>query len=52
MLDFPRVQGESGYIEEEDVRTQVELFDNQDILDKLNINAMASLDPEQVNTKT
>lgn len=48
MLDFPRVLGEAGYIEEGDIRAPVDLFDNQDILMELNVNSMAILDPNQV----
>lgn len=40
--------GESGYTMEGDVRVAVQVFDNQDILNELNIDSMAILDADQV----
>ena len=48
ILDYPRVHGENGYIKIGDERYPIELFDNQDILNQLDIKSMAVLNPNQV----
>ncbi|XP_053393780.1 laminin subunit alpha-like isoform X2 [Mercenaria mercenaria] len=47
VLDLPRVLGETGYIIDNGQKVSVQLFVNQDILDELDVNSMAVLDPSQ-----
>lgn len=47
-MEFPSVQGESGYIYVDDKRYPIQLYDNPEILNALGVSSMAILSPNQV----
>ena len=48
VVDFPSVEGESGYIYVDDKRYPIQLYDNEEVLDALGVDSMAILSPNQV----